>query len=600
MRVDGGFDGFARAVLIAVCVALGVFVVAPLVGSVLLPAARAWRSVFDANIWSLACLAGGAKGGACGSGWHTLALGGVSATLATFIGGALAMLAQRGRPARSPVLRAALRGMALLPSITPPFAVGLALILLLGRNGLVTRAVADLFGLAPGRWLYGAPGIVLAQCLAFTPLAWLTLRTVVARVPAPLEEAAATLRASNWTILRTVTWPMLRPGVANAWLLCFIESVADFGDPLVVGGNFHVLSTDLYFAVVGAEQNPARAAVLGVWLLVMALAAFVLQRAWLGRARFASVSGKPVAGRAMPLGAYVQGGLALVCAPWCGLALAVYATLLVGGFVRLWGVDFTLTADHFADVLGVAIDDGRLLLTGGAWDAVRETLRLAALAAPLTAAAALLAGWLLARRRFAGRSVLEGTFALSLAVPGTVMGLAWARAFDAPPLMLAGGASILVLSFVLRNMPPGLRAMSAAFAQIDPALDEASASLRAGSWTTLRRVHVPLLLPALGAALIHGFVRAATTVSAVIFLVSADHDLATTYLMGLVSNGNDGPALALAGALVVVLFALLCVAQALARMGRTSERTLESRHRMHARKPQAAQVAACTTTEFPS
>jgi iron(III) transport system permease protein len=214
---------------------------------------------------------------------------------------------------------------------------------------------------------------------------------------------------------------------------------------------------------------------------------------------------------------------------------------------------------------------------------VWDTLRLAALAAPLTAAAALLAGWLLARRRFAGRNLLEAAFAVSLAVPGTVMGLAWARVFDAPPLMLAGGASILVLSFVLRNMPLGLRAISAAFAQIDPALDEASASLRAGSWATLRRVHLPLLLPALGVAMIHGFVRAATTVSAVIFLVSADHDLATTYLMSLVSNGNDGPALALAGALVVALFALLGVAQALARAARLASRFTPARHRRQSR-----------------
>ncbi|CAG9238835.1 conserved membrane hypothetical protein [Paraburkholderia tropica] len=593
MRTDGAFDGFARAVLIAVCAALGVFVIAPLARSVLLPAALAWHNWFDASVWSLACV----SGGACGSGWHTLALGVVSATLATLIGGALAMLAQRGAPARSPIARAALRAIAVLPAITPPFAVGLALILLFGRNGLVTREAADLFDVAPGRWLYGVPGIVLAQSLAFAPLAYLTLRTVVARVPASLEEAAATLRASNWTILRTVTWPMLRPGVANAWLLCFIESVADFGDPLVVGGNFRVLSTDLYFAVVGAEQNAARAAVLGVWLLAIALGAFVLQRAWLGRARYASVSGKPVAAQGTPLGAGVQGALALVCVPWCGLALAVYGTLLLGGFVRLWGVDFTLTAAHFADVLGIAFDDGRFVLTGTAWDAVLETLRLSAIAAPLTAAAALLAGWLLARRRFPGRGVLDGVFAVSLAVPGTVMGLAWARAFDAPPLMLAGGASILVMSFVFRNMPLGLRAISAAFAQIDPVLDEASASLRAGSWTTLRRLHLPLMLPALGAALIHGFVRAATTVSAVIFLVSADHDLATTYLMGLVSNGNDGPALALAGTLVVVLFALLAVARVLARAARSARKVLETGY---VRNTRVQAVGTRTTTECTS
>lgn len=567
MRTDTAFDGFASAVLIGTLAMLGLFVLAPLAHSVLIPAALAWRRLFSSGVWSTACF-GGDMRGVCGAGWHTLGLGFVSAMLATLIGTSLALLSTRALPAKTKRTRRVLRGLALLPAITPPFAVGLALILLLGRNGLATRAVASMFDMPAGRWVYGPIGIVLAQCLAFAPLAYLTVVGVIEQLPAVLEEAATTLRASRWTVFRTITWPMMRPGIANALLLCFIESVADFGDPLVIGGNFRVLSTDLYFAVVGAEQDAGRAGVLAIWLLVLALVAFALQRLWLGNARFTILGGKPTRAQPVALDSRFSALLIVLCVPWCALALAVYATLIFGGFVRLWGVDFGFTLGHFTDVLGLAVNDGRIVASGGAWDAVFETLRLAAIASVCTAAAALIVAWLLERRRFAGRRMLDGAFAVSLAVPGTVMGLAWAHAFAAPPMMLVGSGTILVLAFVLRNMPLGLRAASAALAQIDHSLDEASATMRASSWTTLRLVLLPLLKPAIAAALIQGFVRAATSVSAVIFLVSVDHDVVATYLMSLVSNGDDGASLALAGVLIVVLFVLVCLAQAISRSDR--------------------------------
>ncbi len=567
-------DGFTRTVLFATVAALLVFVVWPLVNSSFGGLASAWHrsgsgvaaklGVLQPDVWRLACLRGD---GVCGSAWHTIALGVASAVSATLLGTALALLAARHWLARSRVGGALLRGIALLPVITPPFAVGLALILLLGRNGAITRGVADLFGIPAGRWLYGPTGLWLAQCLAFTPVAFLTVLGVVQRLPAVLEEAAATLRATRWQTFKTVTLPMMRPGLANALLLCFIESLADFGNPLVLGGNFRVLSSDLYFAVVGAEQDPGRAAALALWLLLLALAVFVLQRRWLGERSYVAVGGKGGATTALPLDTRLSWGLTALVTPWCLLSAAVYGTLLAGGFVTLWGVDFHWTSAHLVDVFGIDIEGGSLRLTGQAWPSALETLRLSAIAAPLTAAAAVLGGWLIARRRFPGRRLLEATLVAAFAIPGTVIGLAYAQTFNAAPLMLTGTGAILVLSFVFRNMPMGLRTTVGALAQIDPSLDEASATLRAGQWTTLRRVLLPLLRPACAAALIYGFVRAATAVSAVVFLVSADHDLATTYLIGLISNGSYGPALAYAGVLVVALFAIVVSLEGALRAG---------------------------------
>lgn len=567
-------DGFTRGVLFATVAALLVFVVWPLTNSTLGGLVSAWRGagssvaamagVLQPDVWRLACVRGD---GVCGSGWHTVGLGVATAVTSTLLGAALALLASRGWLARSRACGAVLRGVALLPAITPPFAVGLALILLLGRNGAITRAVADLLDIPAGRWLYGPTGLWLAQCLAFTPVAFLTVLGVVQRLPAVLEEAAATLRASRWQTFKTVTWPMMRPGLANALLLCFIESLADFGNPLVLGGNFRVLSSDLYFAVVGAEHDPGRAAALAIWLLLLALAVFALQRRWLGERSYVAVGGKGGVVTAAPLDTRLSWGLAALVTPWCLLTAAVYGTLLAGGFVTLWGVDFHWTTAHLVDVFGIDFDGATPMLTGQAWPSALETLRLSAIAAPLTAAAAVLCGWLIARRRFPGRRWLEGALVAAFAIPGTVIGLAYAQTFNAAPLLLTGTGAILVLSFVFRNMPMGLRTTVGALAQIDPSLDEASATLRAGSWTTLRRVLLPLLRPACAAALIYGFVRAATAVSAVVFLVSADHDLATTYLIGLISNGSYGPALAYAGVLVVVLFTVVVSLEAALRVG---------------------------------
>ena len=175
-----------------------------------------------------------------------------------------------------------LNALAVLPVITPPFVIGLGIILLFGRSGVVTALFADLFGIRPGRWIYGFYGLTLAQVLAFTPIAYLVMAGVVQGVSPSMEEAAQTLRANRWRTFRTVTWPLIRPGLANAFLIGFVESLADFGNPLVIGGNFDVLSTDIFFAVVGTQNDPGRAAALAIVLLVLTLGAFVVQQQWLG------------------------------------------------------------------------------------------------------------------------------------------------------------------------------------------------------------------------------------------------------------------------------------------------------------------------------
>jgi iron(III) transport system permease protein len=518
----------------------------------------------DGSIWGLGCIGGGI---ACGVAWNTIVLAALTGLASTALGVAFALIAVR----TSFRFKALLRVMAVLPIITPPFVIGLALILMFGRSGAVSAFLFRAFGIAPSRWIYGLTGIFIAQVLAFAPIAFLVLVGVVQGISPTLEEAAQTLRAKRFTVFRTVTWPLMRPGIANAFLLCLIESMADFGNPLVLGGNFEVLSTKIFFAVVGAATDQGRAAVLSLVLLFLTLIGFGVQHLWLGKKSFTTVSGKGDAGLSMPLPKSVSIPCYAVAIPWVAFTFAVYAIIFVGSLVKAVGRDYTPTLASYAIAFRVEHTNFGWFFSGSAWLSLFATVEIAVIAAPLTAAIGLLTAYLLARQDFYGRKALDFAAMLSFAIPGTVVGVSYILAFNVPPIEITGGALILVICFVFRNMPVGVRAGMAALAQIDKSLDEASLTLGARSSTTVTRIMLPLLRPALVASLIYAFVRAMTAVSAVIFLVSAQYNMATTYIIGRVDAGEYGVAIAYSTALIVLMLVVISLIEALVgerRLGR--------------------------------
>ncbi len=450
----------------------------------------------------------------------------------TLIGLAFALAATRSRSR----LTALLRAFSLLPMITPPFVVGLAIILLFGLQGLVTSILLGL----KTRGIFGFPGVALAQTLSFAPVAFLVIASVVESVNPALEEASLTLRAGPWATFWKVTLPLLRPGVANAFLLTIVESLADFGNPIIIGGEFEVLSTEIYFAIIG-RFDKTLAASLGIVLLTASLLTFILQQYWLGHRSYVTVTGKPPSGRPMPLPRGLEVGLLGFCLGWCFFTLALYVFVVYGGFVEIWGINNAFTLRHY-----------RQLLRDG-MGALNTTLILAGVSAPLTAAVGILTAYLVVRHRFPGRGALEFTSMLSFAVPGTVIGIGYILAFNEPPLLLTGGAAILVISFIFRNMPVGIRSGVAALAQIDRALEEASVTLRASFATTLRRIVLPLIRPAIISALVFSFVRSVTAISAVVFLVSAKWQLSTKVILDQAENGRYGLATAYSTVLIVIM-----------------------------------------------
>lgn len=507
----------------------------------------------DKSVWGLDCVYSSLR---CGVAWNTLFLAILVGVGSTVLGLAFALVVTRtGMRAKG-----LLRMLTVLPIITPPFVIGLALILLFGRAGSVTALLDAWFGIAPSRWIYGLPGILIAQLLAFTPIAFLVLIGVVQGISPSLEEAAQTLRARHWTVFTTVSLPLMRPGLANAFLLGFVESMADFGNPLVLGGNFEVLSTKIFFAVVGAAHDQSRAAVLSIVLLGFTLAAFYAQYAWLGQRVYTTVTGKGDSGVPMELPRRVAWVAYATVIPWAIFTITLYVMILIGGFVRTMGRDYTPTLQHYLTGFRIEMTPRGLFFSGSAWDSFFATVEIAAIAAPITAAIGLLTGYLLTRQQFAGRRAFEFATMLSFAIPGTVVGVSYILAFNVPPIEITGTAFVLVMCFVFRNMPVGVRAGIATLSQIDKSLDEASLTLGARTAFTVRRVIMPLLRPAIVASLVYSFVRAMTAVSAVIFLVTAEWNMATTYIVGRVEAGEFGVAIAYSSALIVVmLFAILLI-----------------------------------------
>jgi iron(III) transport system permease protein len=561
-RGNFGADAFVAFLVCACGFLLALFVFLPLVtmlSAALYEEGRFAPAAFGARLaapeaWSLACLS--TRQG-CGVVWNTLLLATLTAVISTLLGLAFALLAVRGGVRRGPLGSGAFRAMTILPLITPPFVVSLALIVLFGRTGIVTGWMWAWFDIPRSRWIYGLPGVLLAQILAQAPIAFLLLDGALRAIAPSLEEAASTMGAKRRVVFRTVTWPLLKPALAAAFLLGFVESLADFGNPLVLGGDFDVLSTRIFFAIAGARHDPGRAAALALLLLAITLGVFALQALWLGRRRYTTVTGKGDSGLPAPLPKGLKLGCSLVVWPWMIFTAAVYGIILVGGFVHDIGRgDLSFTWRHLGTGFEIGWFDGPAFI-GSAWDSLFTTIQVAAVSAPLTAGLGILLAWLIARQAFPGRRGLEFMTMLSFAIPGTVVGVSYIMAFNVPPVELTGTALILILCFVFRNLPVGVRGGIAALAQIDKSLDEASATMGGGAFDTLRRVVLPLLRPAIVTALAYSFVTAMTAVSAVIFLVSARHNLATVYIVGRVEAGEM--ALAIAYSTVLILIMLVMV-----------------------------------------
>jgi len=484
--------------------------------------------------------------------WNSLALGALVGVGGTVIGFVFAFTAARGRLPRW--LLTAIDAAVLLPLVSPPFTTAIAMIFSFGPRGLITYELLGLKGVT----VYGLPSTLFSEILTYFPIAYLTLRPLLAAIDSNLEGMALSLGASRWRVFRTVTLPLCVPGLANAFLLLFAASLADFATPLILAGNqFPVLPTQAYLQITGMFDLRGGAA-LSLVLLVPALAVFLLQRYWVGRRHYVTVTGKGAGQTPFDsISPVVRVVLLAACALVAAAILYFYALLLYASLVVALGANHAFTLQHY-----------RVIFTEGL-KVIRDTLIIAGFAMPLGGLYGILLGYLVTRKQFVGRRTMEMVSMVNYALPGTIVGIAYLIAFNDPPLALTGGALIIVACYVFRYSPTGIRATVALLQQIDRSLEEASASLGAGSGQTFRRVTLPLIAPAFFAGLGVVFIRSMTAISATIFLVSLSWTLITVRILEDMTELALGPAAAFSVFVIVVVFVVVSGLSALLMRLRT-------------------------------
>lgn len=459
--------------------------------------------------------------------------------------------------------------LCLLPVVSPPFAVATAIITLLGRRGIITHG---LLGLETS--IYGLPGLTLVLVLSFFPVAYMNFKGLLENLDPALDDASANLGASKWQTFWKVTVPMLVPGFAASFLLLFVEAIADLANPLVIGGDFTVLASRAYIAITG-EYDVAAGSAYSLVLLMPALLVFVIQQYWVSRRSSVAVTGKPAGQRRLithpsgrvPLLAF---GLLVVLS-----VLGIYVTVILGAFTKILGVNNEFTLANFAYVL-----------SGIGNESITDTTLLALIATPIAGLLGMIMAWLVVRKVKRGAAWLDFLGMLGLAVPGTVVGIGYAIAFNTPLIVgnrmflpalgggaaMFGGAMAIVMVYIIRSLPAGQRSGIAALQQIDPSIDEAAASLGAESVTAFRTITLPLIRPAFLSGLMYAFARSMTTLSPIIFITTPQTKIMTKQILAEVDAGRFGNAFAFCTLLLLIVLGVMGLMSILVH-GRNDVRT---------------------------
>lgn len=462
--------------------------------------------------------------------------------------------------------------IALMPIVSPPFAVATATVVLYGRRGVISNGI---FGLEYD--IYGLDGLVFVLSLSLFPVAYLGLLGMMRALDPALEEAAMNMGASRWQIMRKVILPLLAPGLVAPFMLLFVEAIADLANPLVLGGDYTVLASRAYLAVTG-EYDTTSAAVYCVILLVPSLAMYFGQRWWLNRKVRTTVTGRPSGSVHLVTGwsRWPIYGLALLAA---AVIVSLYGTVIVGSMTKVFGVDNTFTLDYLEEVIfGVGVE------------AVLDTLTFAAIATPIAGIIGLVIAWLVVRhlRRTAWLLDLGGT--LGVAVPGTVLGIGFVLAYRPdryigdfvafPSLVggsaIAGGAVAIVLAYVVRSVPAGQRTAVGALSQLHPYIEQASTDLGASPLQTFRWVTLPLIRPALLTGLSYSFARSMTSVSTIVLLVTPETKIITSQVLSAASTGRYGVAFAYCTVLTAIVLAAFGIIRLIVGGGVALQRTAKS------------------------
>ncbi|MFD2333533.1 ABC transporter permease [Cohnella sp. GCM10020058] len=434
------------------------------------------------------------------------------------------------------------RFVTLLPIVSPPFIVALSYILLFGRQGLITKQLLHM-----NVDIYGWHGLWLVQTITFFPYAYTVLYGVMKSSAVHLEYAAYNLGATRWQAFRHVFLPLCRPGIAGGALIAAMNVLADFGNPIIIAGNFTLLPTEAYMQMSG-WFDLSSAAMLSTALLAPALLLFLANRRWVGNRSYVTVTGKGSGLRPYPLPNAVKWSLFGGCLLISLFILAVYGVLFYGAFTKTWGYDWSFTL-------------GNLKYVSAKGSELYNSIRFAFWSSAAASVFGLALAYLVQRRRIGINRLLDLLAILPGAVPGVFLGLGFAIAFNKAPFELGGTSAIMIIALALWNLPTCYSACLAGFQQIGPSLEEASLNMGAGSFATFCKVLLPLVRGPMLSGLAVSFLRSVTCLSVIVFIYSVHTSVGTVSILSLVQSGVWGGAAAFTVVLIAIAFAVLALSR---------------------------------------
>ena len=436
--------------------------------------------------------------------------------------------------------------VSMLPVVSPPFVLSLSMIMLFGKAGIITRFLLKIYDNS----VYGFWGIAIVQTLTFFPVCYMMLKGLLKNIDPSLEEAARDMGASRWKVFTSVTFPLLLPGLGNAFLVTFIESIADFANPMIIGGSYDTLATTIYLQITGAYDK-AGAAAMAVVLLCITLAMFAVQKYYLERKTAATLTGKASRGRMLITDRSVKVPLTVLCSLVAIFVIMMYLCVPIGAFFPTWGYKFfPLTGKWF-----------KLVFTRyHGFQAFRDSFLLSLISAPITALLSMIISYLVVKRKFKSKGFIEAVSMLAMAVPGTVLGVGYIRGFSGGLFHsgfmqgLYGTGLILIIVFVVRSLPTGTRSGISALRQIDKSIEESAYDMGADSFRVFMTVTLPLIKDSFLSGLVTSFVRSITAISAIILLVTPQFLLITVQINEFAEKGSYSLACAFATILIVITY----------------------------------------------
>jgi len=474
---------------------------------------------------------------------NTLQLGFISGILATLIGFLFAYVDMYVSVGNK-FVKGLFKIVSVLPVVSPPFVLSLSAIMLFGRTGIITR---NLFNLSTTK-LYGLPGICLVQTLTFFPVCYLMLKGLLKNIDPSLEEAARNIGASRWKVFTSVTLPLLLPGLGNAFLVTFIESVADFANPMIIGGNFDTLATSIYLQLTGAYDKSGATA-MAVVLLFISMGLFIVEKYRLERKSVATLTGKASRERMRIKDKSVRVPLVTISIVISLFVIVLYILVVFGSLFKIWGRNYSLSLKWY-----------QYIFKNNGYKVFLDSIWLSLIASPITAFISMIIAYLVVKRKFAGKGFMEFIAMLAMAVPGTVLGVGFIRGFNSGIFHsgfmqgLYGTGAILVIVFIVRSLPIGTRSGIAALRQIDKSIEESAYDLGADSFTVFTTVTLPLIKDSFFSGLVTTFVRSITAISAIILLVTPQFVLITVRINEHAEKGNYGIACAYATILIIITY----------------------------------------------